>query len=121
MITEIAILVAGAAAGAGVTALLVNRAHNARLSLYLDQAKAKAATIEHEAEKILHDAKIRAKDLEIEAKNAYEAKKQKLLSDYEERFEKLEQKERDVNDLFKDELKNIMLEKEELKKEKGAL
>ncbi len=121
MITEIAILVAGAAAGAGVTALLVNRAHNARLSLYLDQAKAKASTIEHEAEKILHDAKIRAKDLEIEAKNSYEAKKQKLLTDYEERFEKLEQKEKDVNDLFKDELKNIMLEKEELKKEKGVL
>ncbi len=121
MITEIAIALAGAGAGAGIAALLANRAHNAKLSLYLDQAKAKASAIEHEAEKILHDAKIRAKDLEIEAKNAYEEKKQKLLADYEVRFAKLEQKEKDVNELFKDELKNIMLEKEELKKEKTAL
>jgi len=121
MITEIAIAVAGTGAGAAIGALIANRAHNAKLSLYLDQAQAKAATIEHEAEKILHDANIRAKDLEIEAKNRYEEKKQKLLAEYDARFAKLEQKERDVNELFKDELKNIMQEKEELKKEKSAL
>lgn len=112
---------AGVAAGAGVTALFLNRTHNAKLSLYLDQAKAKASAIEYEAEKLLQDARIKAKDIEIEAKNAYEEKKQRLLAEYENRFAKLEQKERDVNELFKDELKNIMLEKEEVKSEKSAL
>jgi ribonuclease Y len=121
MITEIAAVAAGVAAGAGVTALFLNRTHNAKLSLYLDQAKAKASAIEYEAEKLLQDARIKAKDIEIEAKNAYEEKKQRLLAEYEKRFAKLEQKERDVNELFKDELKNIMLEKEELKSEKSAL
>ena len=121
IMTEIAIALGGALAGAGVAALIVKRAHNAQLSLYLDQAKAKASAIEHEAEKLLQDARIKAKDLEIEAKNSYEEKKQRLLDEYEKRFAQLEQKEQDVNTLFKDELKNIMAEKEELKKEKLSL
>jgi len=121
MITEIAVALAGALAGAGITAFIVKKGHNAQLSLFLDQAKAKASTIEYEAEKLLQDARIKAKDLEIEAKNSYEEKKQRLLTEYEKRFAQLEQKEQDVNTLFKDELKNIMQEKEELKSDKQAL
>ena len=121
MITEIAVALAGTVAGAGIAALIINRSHNAKLSLFLDQAKAKASTIEHEAEKLLQDARIKAKDLEFDAKNSYEDEKQKLLAEYEKRFAQLEQKEQDVHTLFKDELKNIMSEKEDLKSEKLSL
>ncbi len=121
IITELAAALGGVAVGAGVAALIAKRAHNAKLALFLDQAQAKANAIEHEAEKLLQDARIKAKDLEIEAKNSYEEKKQQLQEEYEKRFAQLEKKEQDVNALFKDELKNIMSEKEEIKKERLLL
>ncbi len=121
MITELAIALAGAAVGAGIVLFGVKRSHNAKLSLYLDQAKAKANAIEHEAEKLLQDARIKAKDIEIQAQKAYESKEQRLVSEYEKKFADLEQKQKDVNTLFKDELKNIMIEKDELKASRAEL
>ncbi len=121
MITELAIALAGAAVGAGIVLFGAKRTHNAKLSLYLDQAKAKANAIEHEAEKLLQDARIKAKDIEIQAQKAYELKEQKLLNEYEKKFADLEQKQKDVNTLFKDELKNIMIEKDELKASRAEL
>ena len=101
MITELAIALAGVVVGAGIAMFGARRSHNAKLSLYLDQAKAKANAIEHEAEKLLQDARIKAKDIEIQAQKAYELKEQKLLSEYDKKFADLEQKQKDVNTLFK--------------------
>ena len=121
MITEIIIATGSALLGGGIAAFSANRIHNAKLSGFLEQAKAKASTIEHEAEKLLQDAKIKAKDIQLQAQQSYEEKKQKLSLEYEEKFSEIQKKDRDLNELFKEELKNITLEKDELKKYKNEL
>ncbi len=88
---------------------------NSKKDILVEQSKAKAKVIEHEAEKLLQDAKIKAKEIELEQKQHYESELQKLRDEHEKRMEELQDKDANLNALFKDELKNITLEKAELK------
>ncbi len=109
---------AGATVGGLVAFFSAKKIHNANINLYTEQAKAKAKTIEHEAEMVLKNAKISVKELELELKNSYDDKKAKLLEVHENKQLELQKKDENLNQLFKDELKNIMDEKEEIKQQK---
>jgi len=89
--------------------------------LFLEQYKTKAKVIEHEAEKLLQDAKIKAKEIELEAKSIYDEKLESYRLEHEKRMQELQQKDENLNQLFKDELKNITLEKSEIKSIKDEL
>lgn len=94
---------------------------NSKEELFLEQYKAKAKVIEHEAEKLLQDAKISAKEIELDAKSKYDEKLEAYRVEHEKRMQELQAKDENLNQLFKDELKNITLEKSEIKSIKEEL
>ena len=64
----------GAATFSGVVAFFVTKKFVlSRLDMYENTAIAKAKTIEHEAELLLHKSKLKAQDLELESKRKLEA------------------------------------------------
>lgn len=120
MITEIILVGGGAIAGGAVAFITAKKIHNSGLEIHTQQAKAKAKAIELEAEMVLQDSKIIAKEAELTAKSKYDEKEQKLTADINKKYEEIGQKDRDLNNMFKDELKSIMNEKEEVKSQKLA-
>ncbi len=114
------ILVGSSAAIIGGAAgyLLSKRVEKERLKIYEEQAKAKAKAIEHEAEKFLQQAQLQAKETELALKKEFEQKLEELKRDYDQRFSELMEKEMSLKQMFKDELKHISLEKQELKAER---
>jgi len=117
-IVEVAI---GAIVGVGVSYSLFKIRNKSKEEHFLEQYRAKAKVIEHEAEKLLQDAKIRAKEIELEAKSIYDEKLESYRIEHEKRMQELQQKDENLNQLFKDELKNITLEKSEIKSIKDEL
>ena len=115
MILEISIAVASIIVGGVLGALVQKKLESSKFEVYETAAKAKANAIEHEAEIILRNANIKAKDLELEAKNRFEEEAKELKKEYEQKMAQLEKKDEALNDLFKDELKNITKEKDEIK------
>ncbi|MRI83058.1 MAG: ribonuclease Y [Nitratiruptor sp.] len=97
---------------------LAKKIEKDRLNIYEEQAKAKARAIEHEAERILQDAKIKAKETELVLKREFDERLNELKSDYDRRFNELMEKELSLKQMFKEELKHISLEKQELKAER---
>lgn len=78
--------------------------------MYVEQAKAKAKVIEHEAELSLKNSEMKIKELELEAKSKYE---EKLIVAQKEHYAKMlevEEKER----FAKEELKKVNKDKSEL-------
>jgi ribonuclease Y len=115
MINEI-LLVGGGLVIGGATSLIVSKKiFKINSNLYVEQARAKAKAIEHEATILLNDSKIKAKELEISLKDRYEDEIKKSDVKYSKRVAEVEKKDRELNSLFKDELKNITREKDELK------
>ena len=92
-----------------------------RLGVYEEQAKAKAKAIEHEAEKVLQNAHIKLQEQELALKKEFEEKLSELKEEYDKRFSELMEKEMSLKQMFKDELKHITLEKQELKAEKEKI
>ncbi len=86
-----------------------------RFDIYEEQAKAKAKAIEHEAEIILQNAKLQIKEQELALQKEYEDKTSKLQKEYEDSFKEVKEKEESLKQMFKDELKHITLEKQEIK------
>ncbi len=111
----------GLGVGAALSFIALKLLHNSKQDIYVEQSKAKAKVIEHEAEKLLQDAKIKAKELELESKNRYEDEIVKLRDEHEKRMDELQKKDESLNQLFKDELKNITNEKDEIKSAKEEL
>ena len=72
----------------------------AKYELYVDQAKAKAKAIEHEAEILLENTKTKAKEMELEAKNAYELQEMKLQQEYENKLSEILKKEKEIEELI---------------------
>lgn len=92
---------------ATVTVFVMKKLNKAKFDIYIEQAKAKAKVIEHEAEVTLKDAQIKAKrDYDREFKNA--------KRDYDDMLSKIERKERELNDHLASELKSIKKEKVEI-------
>jgi len=121
MIQELLFATGGLVAGGGFSYVLLKNLSKSNSNALLEQAKAKARVIEHEAEIKLSDAQVKAKELELKLKEKYEQKEENLLAEFNKKFEELQQKDKELNNIFKDELKTITLEKDELKKEQNEL
>lgn len=111
---ELFIYVIVATVSATVSYFVTKKFNSTKFDIYMEQAKAKAKVIEHEAEVLLKDAQLRAKaDYEREFK---EAKKE-----YDEMFYQIEKKEKELNSHLESELKLIKQHKEEIKKSKSEV
>ena len=121
MINELISAGGGLLAGSALSYFLIKKLSTNSSNALIEQAKAKARVIEHEAKIMFHDAEVKAKELELKLKEKYEDKEQALLSDYNRKFEQLQEKDKELNNIFKDELKSITLEKDELKKATNQL
>jgi len=121
MIQEMFFVTGGLVAGGGISYILLKNLSKSNSNALIEQAKAKARVIEHEAEIKLSDAQIKAKELELKLKEKYEQKEENLLNEFNKKFEELQVKDKELNNIFKDELKTITLEKDELKKEQLEL
>jgi ribonuclease Y len=121
MLLEIGAGLALAAVSAAVGYIVSKKINSANLKVYITQAKAKAKVIEHEAEIILKNAKMQVKDLEMEAKHKYDKELGRLTKEYDQKLKSIEQKDHDLKEMFKDEIKIITREKEEIKAEKKKL
>jgi len=89
----------------------------AKYDIYVEQAKAKAKAIEHEAEILLENTKTKAKELELEAKNAYELQKMELKQEYEAKLNEILNKEKEIEELIQEQIKKD----EELKKRLNSI
>ena len=90
-----------------ITLFVIKKLNKEKIEIYIEQAKAKAKVIEHEAEVVLKDAQIKAKrDYEREFKHA--------KREYDEMFSKIEKKEKDLNHHLESELAAIKKEKQEI-------
>ena len=90
-----------------VTVFILKKINKAKLEVFIEQAKAKARVIEHEAEVALKDAQLKAKfECDREFKSA--------RKDYENMLFKIEKKEKELNEHLENELRLIKAQKEEI-------
>jgi ribonuclease Y len=115
MIVEFIQIGGGVLVGSVISFIAAKKIYSSNADIYIEQSKAKAKVIEHEAEKILHDAKLKEKEYELDAKNRYAKEVERLREEHERKFDELQKKDESLNKLFKDELKNITHEKAEIK------
>jgi len=121
MLTEL--IIGGAAATiSGVAAFLITKKIDAsKYDIYVEQAKAKAKAIEHEAEVLLQNAKLRVTEAELEVKQKYEEELSRLNSEYNVRLAKLEKREDQLTKKIDEELSQIKQEREAIKAEKERI
>lgn len=93
--------------GSAISVFVTKKINKAKFEVYLEQAKAKAKVIEHEAEVLLKDAQLKAK---IECDKEFRSAKK----EYENMFFKIEKKEKELNEHLENELKVIKKEKEQI-------
>ncbi len=90
-----------------ITIYVVKKINKAKFDIYIEQAKAKAKVIEHEAKVILKDAQIKAKkDYDKEFKTA--------RIEYDEMLSQIERKEKELNHHLESELRAIKEEKAQI-------
>jgi len=121
MVIEVILASSLSALGAFIIAKKMDKA---KYELYVEQAKAKAKAIEHEAQIVLENAKGRAKELEIEAKNAYELQKIELQKEYDAKLNEILKKEDEIENMLKAQMKRdeeIKKREKELHKQELAL
>ncbi len=121
MLTEI--LIGGAAATvSGVAAFFITRKIDAsKYDIYVEQARAKAKAIEHEAEVVLQNAKLKVAEAELEAKQKYEAELERVNSEFKTRMAQLDKREEKLTYRLENELKLAAEEREEIKRERAEL
>ena len=90
---EILIGLGAGAAGLGAGYLVAKKINDANYNIFLEQAKAKAKAIEHEAEITLKNSKITVQEAEFEAKKRYDDKSSKLQKEYNQKFDELVKRE----------------------------
>lgn len=90
---ELIIAFVSAIIGIAIGYLIVKKINDAKYEIFVEQAKAKARAIEHEAELTLKDAKNSILNAELEAKKKYEDKIHKIQRDYNHKFDELSKKE----------------------------
>ena len=96
-----------AAISAILSIIVVRKIDRAKFQVFIEQAKAKAKVIEHEAEVSLKDSQLKAKiQCDKEFKNA--------RREYEILLAKIEKKEKELNEHLESELKVIKSEKEDI-------
>ncbi len=121
MLTEL--LIGGAAATvSGIAAFFITKKIDAsKYEIYVEQARAKAKAIEHEAEVVLQNAKLKVAEAELEAKQKYEEELRRVNSEFNTRMAQLEKREETLSYRLENELKQVAEEKEDLKKSKEEL
>ena len=87
-----------------VGAFIAKKMEKANYEIYVEQAKAKAKAIEHEAEIMLENTKSKAKEIELAAKNEYELKEMKLKQEYENKINEILKKEEEIEKLLQEQL-----------------
>jgi ribonuclease Y len=90
-----------------ITIFVVKKINKAKFDIYIEQAKAKANVIEHEAEVVLKDA-------QIKAKRDYDREFNAARREYDDMLSKIEKKEKELNHHLESELKAIKSEKTEI-------
>lgn len=89
---------------ATVTVYVMKKLNRAKFDIFIEQAKAKAKVIEHEAEITLRDAK-------SNAKRDYDREFRTARKEYDNMLNQIERKERELNEHLESELKLIKIEK----------
>ncbi|XOB61112.1 ribonuclease Y [Campylobacterota bacterium DY0563] len=90
-----------------ITVFVLKKINKAKFDIYIEQAKAKAKVIEHEAEVALKDAQLKAKrDYDREFKTA--------KREYDELLSQIEKKEKELNHHLESELRAIKEEKAQI-------
>lgn len=90
-----------------ISVLIVKKFYSAKFDILIEQAKAKAKVIEHEAEVILKDA-------QVKAKRDYDKEFQAAKKEYDEMAFKIERKEKELNKHLETELRIIQEQKDEI-------
>ncbi|WP_072680954.1 ribonuclease Y [Arcobacter sp. LA11] len=90
-----------------VTIFVVKKINKAKFDIYIEQAKAKAKVIEHEAEVVLKDA-------QIKAKRDYDREFKAARREYDDMLSKIEKKEKELNHHLESELRIIKEQKTEI-------
>ena len=93
--------------GSGVTIFVSKKINKAKFEVFIEQAKAKARVIEHEAEMALKDAQLRAK---VECDREFKSARK----EYENMLFKIEKKEKELNEHLESELMLIKKEKNDI-------
>ena len=121
MLTEL--IIGGAAATvSGVAAFLITKKIDAsKYDIYIEQAKAKAKAIEHEAEVVLQNAKLRVTEAELAAKRKYEEDLARLNNEFNNRLSQLEKREGQLAKKLEEELEQAAEEREAIRVEKAAI
>lgn len=101
-----------------VTYFVTKKLNSANYKIHIEQAKAKAKAIEHEAEIFLQESKIKAKELEIESKKRFDEETSRIKREYENRINSLDKKEEKLTRRLEKEINDVQDEKQELKKRK---
>lgn len=113
MVIEASIIAAAVLSG-GAGYFIAKKINDANYNIFLEQAKAKAKAIEHEAELLLKNADVKVKEAELEAKKVYEEKSYTLEKEYKQKFSDIEEREKVV----KEESKKVNDEKSDLGQQK---
>ncbi len=121
MLTEL--IIGGAAATvSGAAAFFITRKLDAsKYDIYVEQAKAKAKAIEHEAEVVLQNAKLKVKEAELEAKRKYEEEVERLNAEFNGRLQQLEKREEQLAKRLEEELAEVSQEREKIKRSEEEL
>ncbi|AXH15399.1 ribonuclease Y [Malaciobacter mytili LMG 24559] len=90
-----------------ISILIVKKLYSAKFDILIEQAKAKAKIIEHEAEVILKDA-------QIKAKRDYDKEFRTAKKEYDEMLFQIEKKEKELNKHLESELRIIKEQKAEI-------
>ena len=90
-----------------ITIFVVKKINKAKFDIYIEQAKAKAKVIEHEAKVILKDA-------QIKAKRDYDREFKAAKREYDDMLSQIERKEKELNHHLESELKAIKEQKAEI-------
>ncbi len=97
-----------------ISIVVVRKIDKAKFQIFIEQAKAKAKVIEHEAE-------VSLKDIQLNAKTNCDREFKAARKEYSLMLEKIEKKEKELNAHLESELKAIKTEKEEIVEKNNKL
>jgi ribonuclease Y len=115
---EILIIVVCGIVFTGLGFFVAKRVDALKYQIYLEQAKAKAKAIEHEAELLLQNSKAEIKNLELELRKKLDEDNKKLKIEHENKLSILIKKEEALESRIENEIKILSHDRHEIKKSK---
>ncbi|PAF42591.1 ribonuclease Y [Helicobacter sp. 11S03491-1] len=91
------------------------------VNFIIEQAKAKAQAIEYEAQTLLKNEQLKAKELELELKRKYEENTSRIIKEYQDKLSNLQSRENKLNQKFEREIGFIEEEKQKVSDLKNKL